>query len=303
LKISTIGEILLSVDTAIAGIRALLAKHDRIKIGLLQDLLTRGVDREGRLQDPAEEKFKTTPLGQVPCEWRVSNLGSVSNKITSGSRGWAAYCANEGALFLRIGNLTRRHVNLRWADTQFVRLRSSSEGKRTAVDAGDLLISITADLGMIGVAPEGLGEAYVNQHIALVKLKRDEVNPWFLGNLLATHAAQKQFAQANESGAKAGLNLPSVAALPIVLPDIDEQDEIAEIIKQAETTVRAEEARLEKLLRIRSGVCVRPTTRLTAVGKQDYRLSGVRLAAHAAGVSAATRWRGVSARPGRTLAR
>lgn len=164
------------------------------------------------------------------------------------------YYANEGALFLRIGNLTRRHVNLRWADTQFVRLPSSSEGKRTAVDAGDLLISITADLGMIGVAPEGLGEAYVNQHIALVKLKRDEVNPWFLGNLLATHAAQKQFAQANESGAKAGLNLPSVAALPIVLPDIDEQDEIAEIIKQAETTVRAEEARLEKLLRIRSGL-------------------------------------------------
>ena len=77
------------MDTAIAGIRALLAKHDRIKIGLLQDLLTRGVDREGRLRDPAEEKFKTTPLGQVPCEWRVSNLGSVSNKITSGSRGWA----------------------------------------------------------------------------------------------------------------------------------------------------------------------------------------------------------------------
>jgi type I restriction enzyme S subunit len=122
------------VDTAIAGIRALLAKHDRIKIGLLQDLLTRGVDREGRLRDPAEEKFKTTPLDQVPCEWRVSNLGSVSNKITSGSRGWAAYYANEGALFLRIGNLTRRHVNLRWVDTQFVRLPSSSEGKRTAVE-------------------------------------------------------------------------------------------------------------------------------------------------------------------------
>ena len=29
----------------------------------------------------------------------------------------------------------------------------------------------------------------------------------------------------------------------------------------------------------RSNICVRPTTRLTAVGKQDYRLSGVRLAA------------------------
>jgi hypothetical protein len=53
-------------------------------------------------------------------------------------------------------------------------------------------------------------------------------------------------------------------------------------------------------------VCVRPTNKVDGgreAGLEDYRLSGVRLAAHAAGVSAATRWRGVSARPGRTLAR
>jgi type I restriction enzyme S subunit len=249
-----IAGVLLLVDSAIDKTEALIGKYQRIKDGLLQDLLTRGIDRQGSLREPTRDEFKPTPLGLVPWEWRTCTLGSVSNKITSGSRGWAAYYADEGALFLRIGNLTRRHVNLRWSDTRFVRPPSSSEGRRTAVDAGDLLISITADLGMIGVAPQGLGEAYVNQHIALVKLKRDEVNPWFLGNLLATHAAQKQFAQANESGAKAGLTLPSVAALPIVIPDIDEQDEIAEIIKQAQTMVRAEEARLEKLLRIRSGL-------------------------------------------------
>jgi type I restriction enzyme, S subunit len=251
---SAIGQILIAVDTAIAALRALIAKHDRVKIGLLQDLLTRGVDREGRLRDPIKSTFKTTPLGRVPHEWRVSDLGSVASKITSGSRGWAAYYANEGALFLRVGNLTRRHVNLRWTDTKFVKPPSGSEGKRSAVQAGDLVISITADLGMIGVVPEGLGEAYVNQHIALVRLKRDEVNPWFLANLLASHSGQRQFAQANESGAKAGLNLPSVAAIPIVLPEIDEQNEIAKIIKRVEDIVVAEETRLEKLIRIKSGL-------------------------------------------------
>ena len=50
-------------------------------------------------------------------------------------------------------------------------------------------------------------------------------------------------------------------------------------------------------------VGVRLTTRLTGVGKQDYRLLGVCLAAHAAGMSSATRWMEVSARPGRILAR
>lgn len=84
--------------------------------------------------------------------------------VTSGSRGWARYYSDEGALFLRIGNLTRDHINMRFDDIVLVNPPKSSEGKRTSVKTGDLLISITADLGIIAVIPTGFGEAYVNQH-------------------------------------------------------------------------------------------------------------------------------------------
>ena len=38
----------------------------------------------------------------------------------------------------------------------------------------------------------------------------------------------------NESGAKAGLNLPTVAAIPVVLPKLMEQKKIAQILAGAD---------------------------------------------------------------------
>ncbi len=85
---------------------------------------------------------------------------------------------------------------------------------------GDLLISITADLGIIGVVPEGFGEAYV---------KQPDVNPRLVGHFLADRAGQRQFETLNESGAKAGLNLPTIASLHTVKPKRSEQDKIVAI--------------------------------------------------------------------------
>ena len=67
------------------------------------------------------------------------------------------------------------------------------------LETGDLLISVTADLGIIGVVPSDLGEAYINQHIALLKLDKETVNPYFIGNLLSGFQAQKYFSLLNDS--------------------------------------------------------------------------------------------------------
>jgi type I restriction enzyme S subunit len=148
-----IAEILSQVDRAIEQTKTLVAKQQRIKTGLMQDLLTRGIDEHGNLRSESTHKFKNSPLGRIPVGWNPVSLESVSEFVTSGSRGWARYYSTDGAIFLRIGNLTRRHINLRLDDLVFVSPPRSSEGKRTAVETGDLLISITADLGIIAVVP------------------------------------------------------------------------------------------------------------------------------------------------------
>ena len=241
-----IAAILSTVDQAIEQTEALIAKQQRIKTGLMQDLLTRGIDENGNLRSEETHEFKDSPLGRIPVEWVVRNINSISDFVTSGARGWAQYYSDEGAVFLRIGNLTRAHINMRFDDTVFVRPPGSAEGLRTLVAPGDVLISVTADLGIIGVIPEGFGEGYVNQHIALVRISDPEVDQRFVGWFLQSRAGQAQFERHNESGAKAGLNLPTIRSLLVASPPLDEQRHIAKVLDANTERIAGFQAELDK---------------------------------------------------------
>jgi type I restriction enzyme, S subunit len=252
-----IAEILDAADDAIRQTEQVIAKLKAVKAGLLHDLLTRGLDAEGRLRDPEAhpEQFKDSPLGRIPNEWRTVNLETIAELITSGSRGWAAYYSQQGPIFLRIGNLTREHINLKLDSLVHVRPPLGSERVRSAVQEGDILISITADLGIIGVIPPGFGEAYVNQHIALVRVNPAMANPRWVGTYLAgAELAQKQFYRLNDMGAKAGMNLPTTGAVLVALPPMHEQKTITTIIDAQDARIRTEEVALHKLRQVKRGL-------------------------------------------------
>ncbi len=249
-----ITEILMTVDRAIEDTESLIAKQQRVTTGLMQDLLTRGIDENGNLRSERSHRFKDSLLGRIPEEWDARCLENVADFVTSGSRGWAQYYSLDGAVFLRIGNLTRNHINLRLDDIIRVNPPLSSEGKRTSVSAGDLLISITADLGVIGVIPEEFGEAYVNQHIALVRLVPAKVDPRFIGWFLSGRRGQAQFEKLNESGAKAGLNLPTVRKLLVPVMNRSEQTRIAEILDASTQQINEHSLRLDKLRCLKTGL-------------------------------------------------
>jgi type I restriction enzyme S subunit len=199
--------------------------------------------KQGFLEDVSVRSFQEDLIPLQRC----------AQLITSGSRGWASYYADDGALFIRIGNLTRRHLNLQLSDRVFVRPPQGNEGERTLVHPGDVLISITADLGVIGIAPQSLGEAYVNQHIALVRLNPD-VNSRWVGYMLASNRGQAQFTLLNDAGAKAGLNLPAVGRLQMPLPSRPAQDRIVAMLDNYEQQVANYERELAKLQLLRQGL-------------------------------------------------
>lgn len=72
-----IADILSTVDAAIEQTEALVVKYERIKAGLMQDLLTRGIDEHGRIRSEATHAFKDSPLGRIPVEWKYCALGDV----------------------------------------------------------------------------------------------------------------------------------------------------------------------------------------------------------------------------------
>ena len=253
----TIANILSTLDEAIDHSELLVWKYQSIKQGLLYDLLTRGIDENGELR-PSHEEFpqlyRETALGWLPKEWKVLKIHDARKSITSGSRWWAKYYANDGALFLRIGNLTREHINLRFDSIQRVRVPNDAESKRTAVATDDVLISVTADLGIIGVIPENFEEAYVNQHIALVKVDPGITNSRWLGHFMASRLGGQQFQTLNDSGAKAGLNLPTVDLLSFANPLKEERNRIVKIIDNHDDLIRVEKEQVAKLQLFKQGL-------------------------------------------------
>ncbi len=96
---------------------------------------------------------------------RVKHLVS---RITSGPRGWAEYAANDGVLFLRIANVSASDTELDMTNTMYVQPPESAERRRTSVCTGDVLVSITAEIGSVGVARATHAGGAVSQHVALL---------------------------------------------------------------------------------------------------------------------------------------
>jgi type I restriction enzyme S subunit len=215
--------------------------------------VTRGLDPNVKLK-PSGVPW----LGEVPVGWEVKRLKHISQFVTSGSRGWAEHYADEGAVFIRIGNLDRLSIDLRLDDIQRVDPPTSAEVIRTRAMKNDLLISITAFLGTVGIVPDGLGEAYVNQHTALVRLSKDICNPRFVAYWLFSSPAQQQFKGASEGGTKEGMNLQEVRDLAILQPEVEEQRRIADHLDEAllriDTLATKVEAAVERLQEYRSAL-------------------------------------------------
>ncbi len=196
------------------------------------------------------QKMKTVPNLRFPGfdgKWNHIEIGSIAKTITSGSRDWAQHYADTGSKFIRMTNLPRGGIQLLLDDMKFVELpEDSSEGKRTSLEAHDILISITAELGKIGWVPPNFGIAYINQHTALVRLDLERADARFVAHLLSSEEMNNNINSLNDSGAKAGLNLPTIRTFPLHLPALPEQQKIADFLTSVD--VRLQQLNQKKAL-------------------------------------------------------
>jgi type I restriction enzyme S subunit len=238
------------LDYEVDKINMLIEKKERLiellqekRAALISHAVTKGLDPTVRMRDSGVEW-----LGEIPVHWEVKRLKFVTSFVTSGSRGWAQYYSDEGAVFLRIGNLSRTSIALDLEDIQYVSPPDGTEGERTRVKQYDVLISITAYIGSVAVVSEDIGEAYVNQHIALTRPRKDVIDSKWLGYCLVSQVGQDQFRMLLYGGTKDGLGLDDVKNLFCLVPPIFDQHAIVSYLD-------AETAKIDALIsRIQEGI-------------------------------------------------
>jgi type I restriction enzyme S subunit len=182
-----------------------------------------------------------------PSEWPIHQLQEYILFLTSGSRGWAQYFTNSGEYFITIKNVKNCRVTL--DDVQYVIPPNDAEAKRTKVEEGDLLISITADLGRTGVITKEIADygAYINQHLTCIRLDRKALHPLYVAYYMESEAGKTQFRLKNQNGVKAGLNFNAINSLNLMVPPLERQNYFVDFVAKMERQKLTIQQSLDKL--------------------------------------------------------
>ncbi len=223
----------------------LIALLEEQKQAIIHQAVTGQIDVRTGQPYPLYKDSGVEWLGQVPDHWEWCRLRNVVSVVTTGSRGWSSYASVTGPLFIRVANLSRGSLKLRFNDVVRLDLPNTSEAHRTRIKAGDLLISVTAYIGSVGVVPEEFEEAYVSQHVARCHPSQESCSQW-LGYVLLSMIGQTHGQMSLYGGTKDGLSLDDVKNYPILLPSLSEQeqvvqwieDELSSLVSAGESTKR-----------------------------------------------------------------
>ena len=240
-----------------------LSEQQRI-VERIEELFAKLDEAKERLQEVADSFAvrKAAILhkaftGELTKQWRREN--GVSDEsweekkgedffeyVTSGSRGWAKYYSDKGSIFVRMGNLNHGTIELDFSDIQYVELPDQVEGQRSKLQKNDILISITADVGMIGLVREDM-DAYINQHVALARPK-DNLYAEFLAWYFVSDVGLKQMQNKQRGATKIGLGLQDIRSIILKIPSLPEQHEIVRLIDELLARERAAQQAAEQAL-------------------------------------------------------
>ncbi|MBS0989340.1 restriction endonuclease subunit S [Acetobacter okinawensis] len=252
---SKIAEILDTLDAAIRGTEAAVAKLKAMKQGLLHDLLTRGIDANGDLRPSQSEVphlYKQTPLGWLPKEWDVCAmqdlLASVDPAMRSGPFGSALLkeeLVSKGIPFLGIDNVFVERFDRNYK--RFVTPGKFLQLHRYAVRPDDLMITIMGTVGRCCLVPDDVGEALSSKHTWTISLDQTKYSP-YLAMLQVNYSdwVLRHFSKDQQGGTMSAIRSETIRSTQLPVPPRDEQESIEAILSELSVRLSEEETILKK---------------------------------------------------------
>ena len=227
-----IAEVLSTVDRAIEQTEALSAKHQRIKTGLLQDLLTRGIDEHGNLRSEQTHKFKDSPLGRIPVEWDVATVDQIAS-ITTGDKD--TQDANPSAKY-----------------PFFVRSQTVERISSYSFD-GEAVLTAGDGVGTGKVFHYFNGRFDFHQRVYCIHSFTEDMLGYYFFCHFQTHFMAR-VAQFSAKGSVDSVRRHMIAKMLVPIPCRDEQAQVVNILRSSATTIDDHTAALQKFRYLRAGL-------------------------------------------------
>lgn len=249
-----IAEVLDTLDAAIRGTEAVVAKLRAMKQGLLRDLLTRGIDANGDLRPPQPEAphlYHQTPLGWLPKEWDWGRLADYCSRICVGIVIKPAdHYVDEGVPTFRSANVREGYIS----ESDFVYISAASNAMlhKSQIRKGDILTVRTGYPGTSAVVPEKYDGC--NCVDILISTPLNSVSSEFLCSWINSPFGKGQVLSGQGGLAQQHFNVGEMRELIVVKPCKKEQEEITSRIDAAEVKIQTEQNLLDKLRLQKSGL-------------------------------------------------
>ena len=249
-----IAEILTTIDIAIDKTTAIIEKYKAIKEGLLQDLLTNGIDENGNIRSPKTHKYKPSPLGMIPVEWdvdKIEYLFKLRARI-----GWQGLRSDEfideGPYLVTGTDFDNGRID--WDNCYHVSLERYFQDVGIQLKNDDLLITKDGTIGKTAMVKDCPHQVTLNSGVFVIRPINQKTTTDYLYYLLSDRSFAL-FIQNNLTGSTIKhLNQAVLYKMQIKRPDRNEQIRITQILFAVDEKIDLEYTHQRKLLQIKQGL-------------------------------------------------
>jgi type I restriction enzyme S subunit len=245
--------VLSTIDRAIEQTEAIIAKQQRIKTGLMQDLLTRGIDQRGNIRSEETHEFKNSPLGRIPVEWDQKELREVATILDPNPSHRYPPSADEGVPIASTENFIEEDgFDLSWSESvPFAVFEQQNE--RCQYRRDDVVF---ARKGRIGFArPYGDERKVFSHTLVLLKPRNGSLRARYLLWIVRFRDFLKQIdKRMNSNSGVPTLGVAFLGAVPVCVPTLEEQAETLSILDRMDAGIEQERRRLRKLVTVKAGL-------------------------------------------------
>lgn len=182
---------------------------------------------------------------QLPQGWEIKKLGEVC-KLTNGYAFQSKEYTDDGYFVIRIGNVQDGYIELN--NPRYIKL-SEEKQKKFILSEGDILVSLTGNVGRVGEIKEEHLPAVLNQRVAKISLNSKSLQKAYLFYFLTSEYFITELIKAGRGAAQQNISTTDIENLIIPLPPLPEQQRIVSILDEAFAAIAKAKANAEQNLK------------------------------------------------------
>lgn len=237
-----IAEILSSVDESIRATQAVIAQAERVKRGLMEDLLTGGLGSAAIAN------------GEVPDGWTVQRLDDLLIIFRNGFSCKQTKVQENGTVPVsRIETISSGKIDI----TRLGFTLYSPKMESYKVSKGDILFSHINSIEHVGKTAFAKSDMDFYHAMNLMLLRADDrkIIPNYLFEVLNWERSRDHFREHSKKAVnQVSLNKENIGSLAVPLPSLPEQQRIAEILSSVDDQITTNRATVEQLQRLKRGL-------------------------------------------------